>query len=96
MMTATRPARCCRPAGLVASHICLQGRDLRRQRNRDPRDRRRLQTIKCKMPMIVTTDLRLNQPRYASLPNIMKAKKKPLDEKVAADISAWTLRRAWR
>jgi electron transfer flavoprotein beta subunit len=39
-----------------------------------------------KMPMIVTTDLRLNQPRYASLPNIMKAKKKPLDEKVAADM----------
>ncbi|MDX1715615.1 MAG: electron transfer flavoprotein subunit beta/FixA family protein [Anderseniella sp.] len=45
-----------------------------------------LQTIKCKMPMIVTTDLRLNQPRYASLPNIMKAKKKPLDEKIAADM----------
>ncbi len=45
-----------------------------------------LQTIKVKMPMIVTTDLRLNQPRYASLPNIMKAKKKPLDEKVAADM----------
>ena len=45
-----------------------------------------LQTIKCKMPMIVTTDLRLNQPRYASLPNIMKAKKKPLDERVAADM----------
>jgi electron transfer flavoprotein beta subunit len=45
-----------------------------------------LQTIQCKMPMIVTTDLRLNQPRYASLPNIMKAKKKPLDEKIAADM----------
>jgi electron transfer flavoprotein beta subunit len=45
-----------------------------------------LQTITCKMPMVVTTDLRLNQPRYASLPNIMKAKKKPLDEKVAADM----------
>jgi electron transfer flavoprotein beta subunit len=37
------------------------------------------------MPAIVTTDLRLNEPRYASLPNIMKAKKKPLDEKSAAD-----------
>ena len=37
------------------------------------------------MPLIVTTDLRLNQPRYASLPNIMKAKKKPLDEKTPAD-----------
>jgi electron transfer flavoprotein beta subunit len=44
-----------------------------------------LQTLKVKMPLIVTTDLRLNQPRYASLPNIMKAKKKPLDEKTAAD-----------
>jgi electron transfer flavoprotein beta subunit len=44
-----------------------------------------LQTIEAKMPLIVTTDLRLNEPRYASLPNIMKAKKKPLDEKSAAD-----------
>ncbi len=44
-----------------------------------------LQTIDVKLPAIVTTDLRLNQPRYASLPNIMKAKKKPLDEKSAAD-----------
>jgi electron transfer flavoprotein beta subunit len=39
-----------------------------------------LQTLEVKMPLIVTADLRLNQPRYASLPNIMKAKKKPLDE----------------
>ncbi|GHE05059.1 electron transfer flavoprotein subunit beta [Defluviimonas sp. 20V17] len=45
-----------------------------------------LQTIKVKMPTIVTVDLRLNEPRYASLPNIMKAKKKPLDEKTAADL----------
>jgi electron transfer flavoprotein beta subunit len=44
-----------------------------------------LQTIKVKMPVIVTTDLRLNEPRYASLPNIMKAKKKPLDEKSPDD-----------
>ena len=44
-----------------------------------------LQVIEVKLPAIVTTDLRLNQPRYASLPNIMKAKKKPLDEKTAAD-----------
>lgn len=44
-----------------------------------------LQTIKVKMPSIVTVDLRLNEPRYASLPNIMKAKKKPLDQKTAAD-----------
>ncbi|WP_425092743.1 electron transfer flavoprotein subunit beta/FixA family protein [Tropicimonas sp. S265A] len=44
-----------------------------------------LQTIEVKLPAIVTTDLRLNEPRYASLPNIMKAKKKPLDEKTPAD-----------
>tara|TARA_R110002073_G_scaffold100197_10_gene228344 strand:+ start:898 stop:1659 length:762 start_codon:yes stop_codon:yes gene_type:complete len=44
-----------------------------------------LQTIDVKMPAIVTVDLRLNEPRYASLPNIMKAKKKPLDEKTPAD-----------
>jgi electron transfer flavoprotein beta subunit len=44
-----------------------------------------LQTIKVKMPAIISVDLRLNEPRYASLPNIMKAKKKPLDEKTPAD-----------
>jgi len=44
-----------------------------------------LQTIDVKMPAVVTTDLRLNEPRYASLPNIMKAKKKPLDEKAPSD-----------
>ena len=44
-----------------------------------------LQTIKVSMPTVITVDLRLNEPRYASLPNIMKAKKKPLDEKTAAD-----------
>jgi electron transfer flavoprotein beta subunit len=44
-----------------------------------------LQTIELKLPAIVTTDLRLNEPRYASLPNIMKAKKKPIDEKSPAD-----------
>src|SRR6201985_536979 len=44
-----------------------------------------LQTIEVKLPAVMTTDLRLNEPRYASLPNIMKAKKKPIDEKSAAD-----------
>ena len=44
-----------------------------------------LQTIEVSMPTVVTVDLRLNEPRYASLPNIMKAKKKPMDEKTAAD-----------
>ena len=43
------------------------------------------QTVSLKMPAVVTTDLRLNEPRYASLPNIMKAKKKPIAEKAAAD-----------
>jgi len=43
------------------------------------------QTVSLKLPAIVTTDLRLNEPRYASLPNIMKAKKKPLDEKAPGD-----------
>ena len=44
-----------------------------------------LQTIKINMPAVVTVDLRLNEPRYASLPNIMKAKRKPLDEKTPSD-----------
>jgi electron transfer flavoprotein beta subunit len=44
-----------------------------------------LQTVKLKAPVIVTTDLRLNEPRYASLPNIMKAKKKPIADKTPAD-----------
>ena len=45
-----------------------------------------LETVKLNMPAILTTDLRLNEPRYASLPNIMKAKKKPIDVKSPADI----------
>ncbi|MGN6548386.1 MAG: electron transfer flavoprotein subunit beta/FixA family protein [Pararhizobium sp.] len=49
-----------------------------------------LQTIEIRLPAIVTTDLRLNQPRYASLPNIMKAKKKPLDRKAPADFGVDT------
>ncbi|HXX25161.1 MAG TPA: electron transfer flavoprotein subunit beta/FixA family protein [Pseudolabrys sp.] len=44
-----------------------------------------LQTVKLKAPAIITTDLRLNEPRYASLPNIMKAKKKPIEEKAPGD-----------
>ncbi len=49
-----------------------------------------LQTLDLKLPMIVTTDLRLNEPRYASLPNIMKAKKKPIDEKTPEDLGVDT------
>ncbi|OJJ64928.1 hypothetical protein ASPSYDRAFT_54318 [Aspergillus sydowii CBS 593.65] len=44
-----------------------------------------VETLKAKLPLVITTDLRLNEPRYASLPNIMKAKKKPLEKKTLAD-----------
>jgi len=44
-----------------------------------------LQTVQVKLPAVITTDLRLNEPRYASLPNIMKAKKKPIDQKTPTD-----------
>ncbi|MDO6565266.1 electron transfer flavoprotein subunit beta/FixA family protein [Amphritea sp. 1_MG-2023] len=49
-----------------------------------------LQTVALKLPAIVTTDLRLNEPRYASLPNIMKAKRKPLEVKTPADLGVET------
>jgi electron transfer flavoprotein alpha subunit len=54
-----------------------------------------LETVKLKLPAIVTTDLRLNEPRYASLPNIMKAKSKPLARR-RPPITASTPRRGWR
>ena len=53
-----------------------------------------LQTVAFPLPAVVTTDLRLNEPRYASLPNIMKAKKKPLDEKDHLKTTALIWRRA--
>ena len=52
-----------------------------------------LQTIALEMPAIITTDLRLNEPRYASLPNIMKAKRKPIDTKAPADYGVDTAKR---
>jgi len=67
--------------GTFASKVAIEGDALMVTREVDGG----LQTVKLKMPAIVTTDLRLNEPRYASLPNIMKAKKKPIDEKTAAD-----------
>jgi electron transfer flavoprotein beta subunit len=67
--------------GTFASKITIEGEELSVIREVDGG----LQTVKLKMPAIVTTDLRLNEPRYASLPNIMKAKKKPIAEKTAAD-----------
>jgi electron transfer flavoprotein beta subunit len=68
--------------GTFASKIEIAGGDATVTREIDGG----LQTVKLKMPIVLTTDLRLNQPRYASLPNIMKAKKKPLDEKTPADL----------
>ncbi len=65
------------PQGTFASKIAIDGSDMAVTREVDGG----LQTVKLKGPAIVTTDLRLNEPRYASLPNIMKAKKKPIDEK---------------
>ena len=63
--------------GTFASKIVIEGSDLLVTREVDGG----LQTVKLKTPTIVTTDLRLNEPRYASLPNIMKAKKKPIEDK---------------
>jgi electron transfer flavoprotein beta subunit len=63
--------------GTFASKLEIAGDTLNLKREVDGG----LQTLKLKMPAVVTTDLRLNEPRYASLPNIMKAKKKPIDEK---------------
>jgi electron transfer flavoprotein beta subunit len=68
--------------GTFASKIDIKGAEADVTREIDGG----LQTVRLKMPMIVTTDLRLNQPRYASLPNIMKAKKKPLEEKTVEDL----------
>ena len=65
------------PQGTFASKLTVDGSDIAVTREVDGG----LQTVKLKGPAIVTTDLRLNEPRYASLPNIMKAKKKPIDEK---------------
>ncbi len=63
--------------GTFASKIVIDGDSVNVTREVDGG----LQTVKLKAPVIVTTDLRLNEPRYASLPNIMKAKKKPIEDK---------------
>jgi electron transfer flavoprotein beta subunit len=65
------------PQGTFASKLVLEGSDVVVTREIDGG----LQSVKLNGPAVVTTDLRLNEPRYASLPNIMKAKKKPIDEK---------------
>jgi electron transfer flavoprotein beta subunit len=69
------------PQGTFASKLVLDGDAVSVTREVDGG----LQTVKLKGPAIVTTDLRLNEPRYASLPNIMKAKKKPIADKTPAD-----------
>ncbi len=70
-----------RPQGTFANTVEVDGDSVVVKREVDGG----LQTVKLAMPAIVTTDLRLNEPRYASLPNIMKAKQKPLAVKTAAD-----------
>ncbi len=70
-----------RPQGTFASEVTVDGEFVTVKREVDGG----LETVKLKMPAIVTTDLRLNEPRYASLPNIMKAKSKPLANKTPAD-----------
>jgi electron transfer flavoprotein beta subunit len=65
------------PQGTFASKLVIEGSDVLVTREVDGG----LQTVRLKGPAVVTVDLRLNEPRYASLPNIMKAKKKPIDEK---------------
>ena len=69
------------PQGTFASKIEIEGEKINVTREIDGG----LQTINLNMPAIITTDLRLNEPRYASLPNIMKAKKKPIDQKSPSD-----------
>jgi electron transfer flavoprotein beta subunit len=68
--------------GTFASKIDLAGGTAKVTREVDGG----LETVDLKMPVVVTTDLRLNEPRYASLPNIMKAKKKPIDTFTPADL----------
>ncbi|MCT2559896.1 electron transfer flavoprotein subunit beta/FixA family protein [Tsuneonella sp. YG55] len=70
-----------RPQGTFANTVTVEGDSVTVKREIDGG----LETVKLSLPAIVTTDLRLNEPRYASLPNIMKAKSKPLDTKSPAD-----------
>ena len=74
------------PQGTFASKIEIDGEKVKVTREIDGG----LQTVNLNMPAIITTDLRLNEPRYASLPNIMKAKKKPLEQLNASDLGVDT------
>ncbi|HIG14322.1 MAG TPA: electron transfer flavoprotein subunit beta/FixA family protein, partial [Gammaproteobacteria bacterium] len=70
------------PQGTFASEVAVDGDKVNVTREIDGG----LRTVALNLPAIVTTDLRLNEPRYASLPNIMKAKRKPLDITTPADL----------
>lgn len=70
------------PQGTFASEVSIQDNKVQVTREVDGG----LQTVELTLPAVVTTDLRLNEPRYASLPNIMKAKRKPLDVKTPAEL----------
>jgi electron transfer flavoprotein beta subunit len=70
------------PQGTFASEVAVDGDKVNVTREIDGG----LRTVALNLPAIVTTDLRLNEPRYASLPNIMKAKRKPLDTTTPADL----------
>ena len=72
--------------GTFASEVAVEGDSVKVTREIDGG----LQTVALKLPAIVTTDLRLNEPRYASLPNIMKAKKKPLEVVKPEDLGVST------
>ncbi|MEQ8250688.1 MAG: electron transfer flavoprotein subunit beta/FixA family protein [Oceanibaculum nanhaiense] len=74
------------PQGTFASKVAPEGDKVQVTREIDGG----LETVALKLPAIVTTDLRLNEPRYASLPNIMKAKKKPIDQMSPADLGVDT------
>ena len=74
------------PIGSAANSITLDGGAVTVVKEVDGG----LQTVKLQMPAIVTSDLRLNEPRYASLPNIMKAKKKPIEAKTPSDLGVDT------
>ena len=70
------------PQGTFTSKINLKDKSMEIVREIDEG----LETIEVNLPAVVTCDLRLNEPRYASLPNIMKAKKKPIEAMVAKDL----------
>ena len=78
-----------RPQGTFANEITVEGDHVVVKREIDGG----LETVKLALPAIITTDLRLNEPRYASLPNIMKAKSKPMAMKTPADYGVDTASR---